>query len=96
MAPLFLARFFGAFYSFLSAHLEFFNTPGGINDLFRSRVERVAGAADFNALLFPGRTNSINRPARTGNDGIRVIRWMNICLHVVPILTEKIPSRKPR
>ena len=71
------ARSFGA----AVALGEFLNATGGIDEFLFAGKKRMAGRADTDSNVAPGRARLVNRAACANDVGL-VIFWMNACFHV--------------
>ena len=71
------ARSFGA----AVALGEFLNATGGIDEFLFAGEKRMAGGADTDSNVAPGRAGVIHRAARANDVGL-VILWVNACFHV--------------
>ena len=60
---------------------EFFDTPGGIDELLFAREKWMTSSANTDLNVATRRAGVIHRAARAHNIGI-VILWMNVCFHV--------------
>jgi hypothetical protein len=60
---------------------EFFNATGGIDKFLFAGEKRMAGCANTDSNVAPGRAGVIHRAARANDVGL-VIFWMNACFHV--------------
>ena len=60
---------------------EFFDTPGGIDELLFAREKWMTSSANTDFNIATRRAGVIHRAARAHNIGI-VILWMNACFHV--------------
>jgi hypothetical protein len=60
---------------------EFFDTPGGIDELLFAREKWMTSSANTDLNIATRRAGVIHRAARAHNIGI-VILWMNACFHV--------------
>ena len=60
---------------------EFLNATGGIDKFLFAGEKRMAGRADTDSNVTPGRAGVIHRAARANDVGL-VILWMNACFHV--------------
>ena len=74
---LFSPRGFGA----TVAAGEFFDAPGGIDELLFAREKRMTSGTNADLNITARRAGVINRAARAHNIGI-VILWMNGCFHL--------------
>src|SRR2546423_12586905 len=75
--------FFGHARSFGAAVAlgEFLNATGGIDKFLLAGEKRMAGRADTDSNVAPGRAGGVHRAARANDIGL-VILWMNVCFHV--------------
>jgi hypothetical protein len=71
------ARSFGA----AIALGEFFDATGGIDEFLLAGEKRMAGRADTNSNVAPGRASVIHRAACANHVGL-VVFWVNACFHV--------------
>ena len=60
---------------------EFFDATGGVDEFLLAGEKRMAGGADTDSNVAPGRAGVIHRAARANDVGL-VILWMNACFHV--------------
>jgi hypothetical protein len=60
---------------------ELLDATGGIDKFLFAGEKRMAGRADTDSNIAPGRAGVIHRAARA-NDVRLVILWMNACFHV--------------
>ena len=60
---------------------EFFDTPGGIDELLLAGEKWMTSSANTDLNLATGRAGVIDRAACAHNIGI-VILWMNACFHL--------------
>jgi hypothetical protein len=60
---------------------EFFDTPGGIDELLLAREEWMTSSANTDFNIPTRRAGVIHGTARAHNIGI-VILWMNACFHL--------------
>jgi hypothetical protein len=60
---------------------EFFDTPGGIDELLFAREKWMTSSTNTDLNIATRRAGVIHRAARAHNIGI-VILWMNACFHV--------------
>src|SRR5437870_11892367 len=60
---------------------EFFDAPGGIDELLFTREKRMTSGTNADLNITARRAGVINRAARAHNIGI-VILWMNACFHL--------------
>src|SRR3954451_4239809 len=60
---------------------EFLNAAGGIDKFLFAGEKRMAGSADTDSNVAPGRAGVINRATRANHIGL-VIFWVNACFHV--------------
>ena len=60
---------------------EFLNATGGIDEFLLAGEKRMAGRADTDSNVAPGRAGVINRAARANHVGL-VVFWVNACFHV--------------
>ena len=74
---LFSPRGFGA----AVAAGEFFDAPGGIDELLFAREKRMTSGTNTDLNITARRAGVINRAARAHNIGI-VVFWMNACFHL--------------
>ena len=75
--------FFGRAHGFGAAVTlgEFLNATGGIDKLLFAGEKRMAGRADTDSNVAPGRAGVIHRAARANDVGL-VVFWVNACFHV--------------
>ncbi len=60
---------------------EFFDAPGGIDELLFACEKRMASGTNTDLNITARRAGVINRAARAHNIGI-VVFWMNACFHL--------------
>jgi hypothetical protein len=60
---------------------EFLNATGSIDKFLFAGEKRMAGGANTDSNVAPGRAGVIHRAARANNVGL-VILWVNACFHV--------------
>jgi len=60
---------------------ELLNATGSIDKFLLAGEKRMAGRADTDSNVAPGRAGLINRAARANDVGL-VIFWVNACFHV--------------
>ena len=60
---------------------EFFNATGGVDKFLFAGEKRMAGRADTDSNVAPGRAGVIHRAARANDVGL-VILWVNVCFHL--------------
>ena len=70
------ARSFGAAVAFG----EFLNPTGGVDEFLFAGEKRMAGRANTDSNVAPGRAGVVNRTARANHIGL-VIFWVNACFH---------------
>ena len=82
--------FFGHARSFGAAVAlgEFLNAAGGVDKLLFAGEKRMAGGADTDSNVAPGRAGVIHRAARANDVGL-VIFWMDACFHSSKMSAER-------
>ena len=60
---------------------EFFDAAGRVHKFLFAGEKRMAGGADTDSNVAPGRAGVIHRAARANDVGL-VVFWMNACFHV--------------
>src|SRR5438477_557404 len=60
---------------------EFLNSTCGVDEFLLAGKKRMAGRANTDSNVAPGRAGVIHRAARANDIGLRIF-WVNACFHV--------------